>query len=457
MRYLFPLMAITVVFYGLVSLPFDGAMERGGVAISIGFLMLSSYFMGGIAEKAKLPRITGYLACGILFGPHLLGLVDSETVVEMRFIDGLALTFIALAAGGELKIPGLKERIKVIALNILFQVTAIFFGCVVILFFLGPIYGVIPPNNISIAVTAGLVTASVMASLSPSTMMAVISETRAAGPFTESIMGITVAMDVVVLILFTLSVTFGGLFVNPGGDLNSNIVFILVFEIVGNIGVGALLGIGLINYIKYVNRDLSVILLLFALLITSLAQFFSEYLTGIWGFNIVIEPLLIAITAGFVVENLSPKGDELLKTIDESSLPIYVIFFAVAGASLDLKIVSNVWALTLIIMGYRLFALFTGSLAAGRILKEPKIESRWMGISYTAQAGVSIGLAVKLGAIFPDWGVPVASLILSVVTLNQIVGPVFLKLALERVGETKKRGKNPLHYRKNRGKIEVTG
>ena len=128
MRYLFPLIAITVVFYGLISLPLDGAMERGGVALSIGFLMLSSYFMGALAEKVKLPRITGYLACGILFGPHLLGLVDSETVFEMRFIDGLALTFIALAAGGELKLPGLRERIRMITLNILFQVTAIFFS-----------------------------------------------------------------------------------------------------------------------------------------------------------------------------------------------------------------------------------------------------------------------------------------------------------------------------------------
>jgi Kef-type K+ transport system membrane component KefB len=444
MRYLFPLTAIAIVFYGLISLPFDGAMERGGVAVSIGFLMLSSYFMGGMAERLKLPRITGYLACGILFGPHLLGLVDSETVFEMRFIDGLALTFIALAAGGELKIPGLKERIKVIGLNILFQVTAVFLGCVAMLFFLGEIFGVVPPNSVSTAVTAGLVTASVMAARSPSTMMAVISETRAAGPFTETIMGVTVVMDVVVLILFTLSVTLGGLLIDAGDGLGSSTVFILVFETVGNIGIGALLGFGLISYIKYINRDLPVILLIFALLVTSLAHFFSKYLTGMWGFNVVIEPLLIAITAGFVVENFSPTGDKLLKTIDESSLPIYVIFFAVAGASLDLEIVSEVWGLTLIIMGYRLLALFAGSLAAGKILKEPKTENRWMGISYTAQAGVSIGLAVKLGAIFPDWGAPVASLILSVVTLNQIVGPVFLKLALERVGEARKRVK--LHY-----------
>jgi Kef-type K+ transport system membrane component KefB len=284
-----------------------------------------------------------------------------------------------------------------------------------------------------------------MAARSPSTMMAVISETRAAGSFTETIMGVTVAMDVVVLILFTLSVTLGELLLSAGADLTSSTVMFLVFEITGNLGIGALLGFGLIGYIKYVNRDLPVILLLFALLVTSLAQFFSEYLTGIWEFNIVIEPLLIAITAGFVVENLSPEGDELLKTIDESSLPLYVIFFAVAGASLDLKIVSEVWVLTLILMGYRLFALFVGSFAAGRLLKEPKVERRWMGISYTAQAGVSIGLAVKLGAIFPGWGVPVASLILSVVTLNQIVGPVFLKLALERVGETDKRGKRIPH------------
>jgi Kef-type K+ transport system membrane component KefB len=441
MRYLFPLIAITVVFYGLVSIPFDGAMERGGVAVSIGFLMLTAYFMGAVAEKVRLPRITGYLACGILFGPHLLGLVDSVTVSEMRFIDDLALTFIALAAGGELKIPGLKKRMKLISLNILFLVTAVFVGCMAIIFFLGPKFGVTPLNNIPIAIASGLIISSIMASLSPSTTMAIISETRAAGSFTETIMGVTVAMDVVVLILFTVSATIGELLTGAGGTLSSSMTLILALQTVGNLGIGAVLGILLIGYIKYVNRDLTVILLLFALLVTSLAHFFSAYLTEIWGFNIIIEPLLIAITTGFVVENFSPEGDELLKTIDDGSLPLYVIFFAVAGASLNLKIVSEVWVLTLILTGYRLFSFFLGSLTAGRLLKEPEGENRWMGISYTAQAGVSIGLAVKVMTIFPEWGGGVASLILSVVTLNQIVGPVFLKLALERVGEARQRDK----------------
>lgn len=441
MRYLFPLIAITVVFYGLILLPFDGAMERGGVALSIGFLMLSSYFMGALAEKVRLPRITGYLACGILFGPHLLGFVDSETVLEMRFIDDLALTFIALAAGGELKIPGLKKRAKVIALNIIFQVTTVFLGCMVIIFFLGPRFGVIPLNSIPIAITAGLITSSIMTARSPSTMMAVISETRSAGTFTETIMGVTVVMDVVVLILFTLSATIGELLTGAGGALSSSTTLILALQTVGNLVIGAVLGIAFIGYIKYVNRDLTVILLLFALLVTSLAHFFSGYLTEILEFNIIIEPLLIAITTGFVVENFSPKGAELLKTIDESSLPLYVIFFAVAGASLNLKIISDVWILTLILTGYRLFSFFVGSFSAGRLLKEPNRENRWMGISYTAQAGVSIGLAVKVMAIFPEWGGAVASLILSVVTLNQIVGPVFLKMALERIGETRQRDK----------------
>jgi Kef-type K+ transport system membrane component KefB len=458
MKYLFPLVSVAVVFYGLVSIPVDGAMERGGVALSIGFLMLTSYFMGAMAEKVKLPRITGYLACGILFGPFLLGFVSADTVSEMRFINDLALTFIALAAGGELKISGLKERVSLIALNIVVQIVAIFFGCVLILYFLGPVFNVVPINNISISIAAGLITASVMAARSPSTMMAVISETRAAGPFTETIMGITVAMDVVVLILFTLSVTVSELLINAGASLSSSTALLLLVEILGNLGIGALLGLGLISYIKYVNRDLPVILLLFALLVTTLAHFLSGQLSGMWEFNIIVEPLLIAITAGFVVENFSPEGDELLKTIDESSLPLYVIFFAVAGASVDLNVVAEVWILTLVLMGYRLLALSLGSLAVGKLLKEPKVESRWMGISFTAQAGVSIGLAVKIESIFPEWGVPVGSLILSVVTLNQIVGPVVLKLALERVGEVKQRKKKTaIIYTMENGNLKSGG
>lgn len=435
MRYFFPLIVVVVIFYGLFSFPIDGALERGGVAVAFGFLMISAFFVGKIAEKAKLPKITGYIACGILFGPHFLNFIDTQTVSELSFIDGLALTFIALAAGGELKIRGLKERAKVITITIVLQITAIFLGTIVLIFLLGPSFGLVPKDGFLITLSVGLICASVMSARSPSTMMAVISETRAEGPFTETVMGVTVVMDVVVLVLFSLSIAVGGLLIYSGPSLNSKLAFVLIFEIGGALAVGGLLGLGLILYIRYINKDLPIILLLLAILVTSTSHFISDLFGDSSGFAFYLNPLLICITTGFVVENFSPQGEELLKTIDDSSLPLYVVFFALAGASLNLGVLAKAWPMAMVLVIYRLFAFWTSSRITGSIVKDPKPMSRWMGISYMAQAGVSIGLASEIAKNFPGWGIPLASIILSVVAINQLLGPVALKLALERVGE----------------------
>ena len=435
MRYIFPLIVVVIIFYGLFSFPMDGALERGGVAVAFGFLMISAYFVGKIAEKLKLPKITGYIACGILFGPHFLNFIDTQTVSELRFIDGIALTFIALAAGGELKIRGLRERAKAISLTVVLQVATVFLGTIAIIFLFGPTFGIVPKDGFFITLSVGLICASVMSARSPSTMMAVISETRAEGPFTETVMGVTVTMDVIVLVLFTLSVAVAGLFIYSGSSLDTKLALVLIFEIGGAIALGGLLGLGLILYIRYVNRDLPIILLLLAILVTTTSHFISDLFGDNSGFAFYLNPLLICMTTGFFVENFSPQGEELLKTIDDSSLPLYVVFFALAGASLNLGVLAKAWPLAILLVIYRLFALWTGSRITGSIVKDPLPMSRWMGVSYMAQAGVSIGLASEISKNFPDWGIPLASIILSVVAINQLLGPVALKLALEKVGE----------------------
>jgi Kef-type K+ transport system membrane component KefB len=439
MKHFFPLIVLVAIFYGLLLLPIDGAVDRGGVSTSFGFLMLSAFFVGKIAERFRLPKITGYIACGILFGPFVLRLVDTEMVSRLRFIDGFALTFIALAAGGELKLKGLRTRVKTISLTILLQILLIYVGTVLIVFLLGPAFNLTPGDNLLITFSVGIICASVLTARSPATVMAVISEMRATGPFTETVMAVTVAMDVVVIILFSLSIALSDLFIMPGASLSPQIAVILTIQIGGAIAIGTLLGVGLILYIKYINRDLPIILLLLALIVTNFAHFFSSLISETWELGFYLEPLLISITTGFVVENFSPEGDALLKTIDEHSLPLYVIFFALAGASIKLTVVATAWPVAVLFVIYRLFALWMGSNISGELTGDPKPMNRWMGISYMAQAGVSIGLAVKISEVSPEWGTAIASIILMVIAINQILGPIALKIALEKIGEVGKR------------------
>jgi Kef-type K+ transport system membrane component KefB len=99
----------------------------------LGFLLLAAYSTGFVLEKVKLPKITGYIVAGIVFGPHVLHLTPSESIVDLSFINSLALAFIAFCAGGELKISSIKKQFKSILLLVVSQTLVVFVGveCIV--------------------------------------------------------------------------------------------------------------------------------------------------------------------------------------------------------------------------------------------------------------------------------------------------------------------------------------
>ena len=95
-------------------------------ALVAGLLMLAGHVAGHVLSRIRLPRITGYLCVGLLMGPYLLGYMSVDTVKELGFLNELAITFIALAAGGELKLcriqPEIYEVFAITKLNRLFEI-----------------------------------------------------------------------------------------------------------------------------------------------------------------------------------------------------------------------------------------------------------------------------------------------------------------------------------------------
>ena len=123
-------LAVIVALMGLALFAFgDTAIFADARStMTFGFLLLAAYLIGDVLSRFRLPKITGYILAGILFGPHLLDLVDTDTVQQLKLIDDLALTFIAFAAGGELRLDGLRERRRSITLTVLCQAVIVFLG-----------------------------------------------------------------------------------------------------------------------------------------------------------------------------------------------------------------------------------------------------------------------------------------------------------------------------------------
>jgi len=421
----------------LVRISFDElASSEVSIALNFGFLLLCAYLVGEVFAQWRLPKITGYIAAGMCFGPYTTGYLGFEGVLDLKFIDDVALTLIALAAGGELRIAMLRTRLASI-LNLVLWVTVVVFTGVGACFFLAS--GAIPFMR-DLQTSAVFMIAAAFGVLSiarsPSSTIAVISECRARGPYAKSVLGVTVVTDVIVIVLFSLILSLYERFsMTEGGGAGSVISIGLISEILVSFAAGGILGLLVVLYIKRIKADLVIFLVGLAFLVTKFSHGLASFLETYYGTTFHLEPMLICMAAGFVIQNLSKEGGRFLEAIDRSSLPVYVIFFTITGASLDLEALWSSWyiALGLVMLRAALMAASTG--ISNVVARDREPFRNLYSWGFITQAGVSLGLVQVVAVRYPAWGIPFATIAVAAITINQIIGPIAFKIALIKSGE----------------------
>ncbi|MBW2123832.1 MAG: cation:proton antiporter [Deltaproteobacteria bacterium] len=423
----------------------DGLVAaQSQVTVAFGFLLLAAYLIGEIFSTVSLPKISGYIFTGLLFGPHILDFVEIEMVQRLKVVDDLALTFIALAAGGELRVKDLRSRYRSILYTIFFLTTVVWSG--VTLFVLST-HGLVPftremgfPVLFSVALLFGVISVA----RSPSSAIAIIKECRARGPFTEGVLGVTVAMDVVIILLFAATVSVAGVLSQSDGSFHAGLLLVLSAEILLSLSLGYLVGLFMAFYIKRIRVYLAVFVLGITFSIARFSYYLGAFMEESFHVAFHLEPLLICMAAGFIIQNRSSEGERLMNAIDRSSLPVYVIFFALTGAALDLDALRQTWHVAISLAGVRLVMIWLGAFLGGRLSGDPPTFYRNSWLAFVTQAGVSLGLAAIVARRFPQWGVSFATIVVAVIAVNQLIGPVAFKLALARVGETRAGRRRPL-------------
>ncbi|MFQ6083834.1 MAG: cation:proton antiporter [Candidatus Aminicenantia bacterium] len=398
-----------------------------GTALGVGFILIVAFLFGKIITRWKLPMISGFIIGGALCGPYILKLISVQQVKNLQLLDGLALSLIALTAGGELKLRQLRRRFKGIAAITFSQTIFLIIGFVLFVFLAKSLFSFLPDNNFSQILAFSLLLGVLAVATSPSTTIAIITETRAKGDLTDLVLSITIIKDVLVIILFALFLSFARFLTFPRHTFDVSFLLDLLRDIGGSFLFGGIIGAGIIFYLKYIKAEIT----LFILGIS----FFSYQISYYFNFH----PLLICMVAGFLVENFSAQGEGLINAIENSSLPIYVIFFAISGASLNLNILQNTWTVALLIVVLRASFKFLGTYLGARFSGEEINIQRlsWMG--FISQAGVALGMAIIIERTFPQWGAQFKALILAVIAINQIIGPILLQRIIFQAGEAGKK------------------
>jgi Kef-type K+ transport system membrane component KefB len=424
MRVVSLLIALVLVVAVQRHSPLPAARE-GEVALAIGFALIAAVLVADVVERfAKLPRVTGYLLLGLICGPYVANLITESMARELRLFNGLAVALIAFIAGLEMNIARLRPRLRAIG-SVSAAVLVVMYAILApIIWAAWPWLPIAPEATGPLRLALALLLTVIVISFSPTVTIAVIAENRARGPFTELVLAVVIFADLILILSFAfvmqLTAWAGG--VTQGAEVG--FAAHLAWEIFGSLAFGAGLGALFALYLKVIGRELTLVLL-------ALCGVLS--VVGAW---LTFEPLLAALAAGLVVENIAtPRGDALRVAVERGALPVLVLFFAAAGASLNLGALGQLWvaALAISVLRFGSMRLGTAWSAAWTGLPPDAGGRVWTGL--VSQAGVTLGLSVIVAAQYPTWGVQMQTLVVALVTLHEVVGPVVFRAGLARAGE----------------------
>lgn len=413
----------------------------------IGFIIIAiaANQIAKVFQKIKFPLITGLIITGIIAGSSVLNFITPKAIDKLNFLNQIALAIIAFSAGSELYLNDLRSRIHTIKwmtigqLIITFVLTTIciYYGAKYI-----PFMAEIPnKHKFAIAILFG----TIFVARSPSSAIAVINEMRASGPFTKTVMGVTVVKDVLVIILFAISFALAKAFINEETIGFTFLVFLFI-ELLVSFGLGFLLGKLLsISLTEKISEKLKIVfILLFGFGIYLFADLIKHYSVKIIHHEFIIEPLLICIIGSFYVTNYSKHKIEFAELLEKISPTIYIIFFTLTGASLSLHTLISVFNIAIILFFLRLITMYLGGVFGVTIAKDKKKYTHIAWMPYLTQAGVALGLATLISNEFPTWGHQFETIVIAIIVINQLVGPPLFKWALNFVNESHLKAKMDL-------------
>jgi Kef-type K+ transport system membrane component KefB len=406
-------------------LPQETSLVGSGATLAFGFVLLAALQSGTLFNGLRMPRLTGYLVCGFLAGPSITNLVTERMLGDLKLVNGVAIGLIALSAGGELSFRRIRGRLFAILATgggaLIAAVVVVSLAVLAASPFLGFMGEMSWVQRAVVALTMGVV----FSALSPTVTLALISETGAAGPISEMSLGIVVVGDLVIVVAFA---AVNALASSTFGNADAGGMTALLWHLFGSIGGGVLFALVLFVYLKLVN--LRVPLFVFGMC----------FLCAEAGTRLNLDPLLVCLTAGLFLENLTDiQGDKLVHEIQPAAMPTFAVFFAVAGAGLHWDVFKLVAPVAVGLALVRAAALFGGGRLGMAASGVAPAERRWLHFALYSQSGVAIGLAVLLKDRFAGWGEPASACLLGGVMVNEMVGPLLFKTALARSGEAGRR------------------
>jgi Kef-type K+ transport system membrane component KefB len=399
-----------------------------GTELAFGFLLLASYFTAKIVNRFGLPKLTGYIMAGVIAGPYVLEFVTKDMSVSLKVVSSTATALLALEAGLELDLKRVKPILKTLRGMILFAVVGAMLTIAGALFLLRPllpnIFGSMDTNQ-SIAVCLAIGVA--LSAQSPAVVMAMLSETRAEGPLSNIMLASVVVADLTVITVFSIVLAIVGAVI--GGQIDvAGTAIAVVWELLGSLVFGLLLGALVGQYMLSVKRGAAMFLVLICVIVAEI------------GTRMHLDPLIVMLATGIWLRNWSrADASEVVRSFQSAQLPVFLVFFALAGTKLDIQTLFGSLLPVGIIAVVRASSFYLGARIACKLTNAEDVVVKYAWFGLVPQAGLALALALVLKNTFPSFGDGAAVILFGVVGLNECVAPIILRVMLMRSGEAGKK------------------
>ena len=370
----------------------------------IGIAMLAGLAVSRAARAVKLPNVTAFLVAGLLIGPCVAGIINKEQAASMGIISEAALGFIAYAIGGEFKLSYLKKIGKAPLTITAFQglTTALCVDVGLILF--------------GVDVPLALLLGAIALATAPAATLMVVRQYKANGPVTQMLLPVVAMDDALGLMVFSISASVAQSMLGGAVTVES-MVLSPIIEIVGSVALGAALGAVLAFGARF-----------FASRGNKLALSIALVLAGVGLCDMLnLSSLLVCMMIGAVMVNMSQQREVLMEQCDRFTPPLFLLFFVLSGAELDLSVLPQVGLIGVGYLLLRTLGKWGGAMLGSLCVHADENIKKYLGLTLLPQAGVAIGMAALVAARFPTLGQQVNTIVL--------IGPVITKWALTKAGE----------------------
>lgn len=381
------------------------------LSIAIAMGLLFSRFIRFI----HLPNVTAYLLAGLVVGPYVLGVFTPEMNSQMAIISDVALGFIAYSIGSEFKLSYLKEiGAKPIVITI-------FEGCGASLIVFAALLLVGAPMPLTLALSA------IAAATAPAATLMVVRQYKANGPVTKMLLPVVAMDDALGLILYAVLMALART-IDRGTALTVwTLVFQPLIQIVGSLGLGVVLGLVLVYVLRFFHSRGN------KLALTIMMVFAGVGLCSLLDWS----SLLCCMMIGATMVNLCNQSAAMLEQCDRFTPPLFLLFFVLSGANLDLSVLPTVGVIGVAYVLARAVGKCIGATAGAAVEKcEPSIV-KYLGFTLIPQAGVAIGMARMSMTALPEYGTVINAVVLAGTLIYELTGPVITKIALTKAGEIK--------------------